>query len=232
MAGRGKKYRAAVKNFENKPYPLSEAITKAKGLSYSKFPASIELHYAMVLPKDKDPKSLKGSVSLPHPTESKESRIIVFCEQDKAEEAKTAGAVEAGLDDLIKKIQGGWMDFDVALATPDVMGKIAVLGKQLGPRGLMPNPKTGTLTTDIKKSIAEFKKGKTKFASDTTGVVHVVVGTVDTADKDIEENIKAVLNEVSSVVGKPIPSLTKSVTLSATMGAGVTVDLSQIEGKV
>lgn len=223
MIKRGKKYKAMIKDYKDKEYTLDEAIKKAKETSYTKFPGSIELHFAMTLPKDKEAKSVKGSYSLPHPIKKAEVKIIVFCEKDQAEKAKKSGAVEAGLDALIKKVQDGWMDFDVALAVPEVMPKIAILGKQLGPKGLMPNPKTGTLTDDIEKTIAEFQKGKTKFACDEGGVVHTVVGKVDTDDKKIRENIMLTIKEVSAVIGKTPATLVKSVTLSATMGAGVRV---------
>jgi len=228
MATRGKKYREMKKGFEDKPYPVAEAIKKAKSTSYSSFPGSIELHFAMTLPKDKEAKSIKGSLSLPHPVTVKEMKIIVFCEKDMAEAAKKAGAIEAGLDDLIKKIREGWIDFDIALATPTVMGQIAVLGKELGPKGLMPNPKTGTLVEDVEKAIAAFKKGKTKFTCDGGGVVHVVVGKVDTEDEKVLENIRCALTTISDVIGKPFDILVKSVVLSPTMGSGVKVDVEGV----
>lgn len=215
-----------IKDYKDKEYNLDEAIKKAKETSYTKFPGSIELHFAMTLPKDKEAKSIKGSFALPHPVKTEEVKVIVFCEKDQVENAKKADAVEAGLEDLIKKIQDGWMDFDIALAVPSVMPKIAVLGRQLGPKGLMPNPKTGTLVEDITKAIGEFKKGKTKFACDEGGVVHLVVGKVDTDDKKIEENIGSAIKEIAAVIGKAPSALVKSVALSATMGAGVKVATS------
>jgi len=224
MTKRGKKYKKMIKDFKDKTYTLDEAIKKAKETSYTKFPGSIELHFAMTLPKDKEAKSIKGSFALPHPVKTEEVKIIVFCEKDQAEKAKKSGAIEAGLDDLIKKIQDGWMDFDIALAIPSVMPKIAVLGKQIGPKGLMPNPKTGTLVEDVEKAIKEFQKGKTKFACDEGGVVHLVVGKVDIDDKEIRKNISTAIKEIAAVIGKTPDSLVKSIALSATMGAGVHVD--------
>ncbi len=224
MAHRGKKYTSAVKNVDDKKYPLIEAIKKAKATSYSSFPGSVELHISMTLPKDKEAKSVKGSLTLPHPVSVKETKIIVFCEKEKIDSAKSAGAVEAGLEDLVKKIKGGWMDFDVALASPSVMAQIAVLGKELGPKGLMPNPKTGTLVEDFEKAIGEFKKGKAKWACDESGGVHTVVGKVDTADEKIVENVKTVLTTVSDTVGKPMAILLKTAAVSVTMGAGVKVE--------
>lgn len=226
MTKRGKKYKQMIKDYKDQEYNLDEAIKKAKETSYTKFPGSIELHFAMTLPKDKEAKSIKGSFALPHPVKTEDVKIIVFCEKDQVEKAKKADAVEAGLDDLIKKIQDGWMDFDIALAVPSVMPKIAVLGRQLGPKGLMPNPKTGTLVEDVAKAIGEFKKGKTKFACDEGGVVHLVVGKVDTDDKKIQENIATAIKEIATVIGKSPSALVKSVALSATMGAGVKVATS------
>ena len=228
MAHHGKKYQAMAKTFEDKLYPLPEAIKKAKATSFSKFPGSIELHIVITLPKDKEPKSVKGSLSLPHPVSVRETRIIVFCEKDKVESATKAGAIEAGLEDLVKKVKGGWMEFDVALASPSVMPQIAVLGKELGPKGLMPNPKTGTLTDDFEKAIGEFKKGKTKWSCDESGGVHVVVGKVDTDDEKIIENIKVALQTIADTIGKPKELLVKAVTLSPTMGAGVRVEIEGI----
>ena len=228
MAHHGKKYKAMAKTFEDKLYPLPEAIKKAKDTSFSKFPGSIELHIGITLPKDKEPKSVKGSLSLPHPVSVKETRIIVFCDKDKVESATKAGAIEAGLEDLVKKVKGGWMEFDVALASPSVMPQIAILGKELGPKGLMPNPKTGTLTDDFEKAIGEFKKGKTKWSCDESGGVHVVIGKVDTDDEKIIENIKTALQTIADTIGKPKELLVKAITLSPTMGAGVRVEIEGI----
>ncbi|MEA3357088.1 MAG: 50S ribosomal protein L1 [Patescibacteria group bacterium] len=208
---------------------LDEAIKLTKKASTSKFPGSIDLHLAINLPKDKEAKSTKGSISLPHPVKTQESKIIVFCTKEDEAKAKRAGAVEAGLEKLIKKVQEGWMEFDVAIATPTVMAQIAVLGKQLGPKGLMPNPKTGTLTKDVKKTVAEFQKGKTKWACDEGAVVHISVGKVDSDDKLINENVLFVVKKVAEVVGKPIEGLLKSVHLSPTMGASTQVDLESFK---
>jgi large subunit ribosomal protein L1 len=223
MAKHGKKYRAMAEQFENKPYSLEEAIEMAKKHSYSSFPGTISLHYAMNLPKDKEPKSVKGSLSLPHPVTTQETRVIVFCDEDTAAAAKKSGAIEAGLDKLVKKVQEGWSDFDVALATPDVMGTIAVLGKELGPKGLMPNPKTGTLVDDVPKAVEEFMKGKSKFACDEGGVIHVAVGKVDTDTEKIAENVRTVIETVADTVGKQAAVLTKSISVSPSMGPGVAV---------
>lgn len=213
-----------LKKFDDTLYALADGVKTAKATSYSKFPGSIELHLALKLPKEKEAKSVKGTLTLPSPLEMKDSRIIVFCEKEAAEAAKKAGAVDAGLDDLVKKIQDGWSEFDVALATADVMAKIAVLGKELGPKGLMPNPKTGTLVTNVEKAIGEFKKGKTKFSCDEGSVVHVVVGKADTEDQKIVDNVKYSIAAVAEVIGKPQSLIVKTVTLSSTMGPGVRIN--------
>lgn len=231
MAKRGKKYKALMEQFKDGEYPLSEAVEKAKKYSYSSFPATISVHFAMELPKDKDAKSLKGTISLPHPISAADTRVIVFCKEEQAENAKNAGAVEAGLEDLVKKVQDGWSDFDVALATPDVMGNIAILGKELGPKGLMPNPKTGTLVDDPSKAVEEFRKGKSKFTCDEGGVVHVAIGKVDTDTSSIEENVRYTIQTIADTVGKPIQSLVKSITLSPTMGPGVKVTTDSVVTK-
>jgi large subunit ribosomal protein L1 len=231
MAKRGKKYTAMMEQFKVGEYPLSEAVEKAKKHSYSSFPGTISVHFAMTLPKDKETKSIKGTVSLPHPISTADTRVIVFCKEDRAEEAKKAGAIEAGLEELVKKVQEGWSDFDVALATPDVMGEIAVLGKELGPKGLMPNPKTGTLVEDPAKAVEEFRKGKTKFICDEGGVVHVAVGKIDTDTGAVEENVRYTLQTIADTIGKPVQSLAKSITLSPTMGPGVTVAIESVSAK-
>lgn len=228
MAKRGKKYNALMEKFDDSKCPLNEAVEKAKKYSYSSFPGTISVHFAMELPKDKETKSIKGTVSLPHPISTADTRVIVFCKEELAEKAKKSGAIEAGLEDLVKKVQDGWSDFDVALATPDVMGTIAILGKELGPKGLMPNPKTGTLVEDPSTAVEEFKKGKAKFACDEGGVIHVAVGKVDTDASFIEENVRYTLQKIADTIGKPIQSLAKSITLSPTMGPGVKVTTDSV----
>jgi large subunit ribosomal protein L1 len=231
MNKRGKKYKKMQKDFEDKPYPLEEAVEKAKETSYSSFPGSISLHFAMKLSKEKDPKSIKGTLSLPHSVAKEDKRIIVFCEKDYAKKAKDAGAIDAGLDKLVEKVQDGWSDFDVVLGTPEIMNQIAVLGRYLGPQGLMPNPKTGTLVEpdEIPNAIEEFQKGKSRFVADDTGVVHVLVGNVEMDTEKIVKNIKLAIDRISETVAKPTFLLAKSLTVSATMGAGVKVSIDFLE---
>lgn len=228
MAKRGKKYRDMIKSIKLTPYPLSEAVQAVKKSSYSVFPGTIELHLTLRVTKEKEAKSIKGSLSLPHPVSAKETRIIVFCEKEVAETAVQAGAIEAGCDNLIKKIQGGWSDFDIALATASVMPNIAILGKELGPKGLMPNPKTGTIVEDVTLGVHEFLKGKTKYSCDEGGSVHIAVGTVKTDDDDIIENITYTLQTIADDMGKPVEQAIASLHMSVTMGAGVKVDTEKL----
>lgn len=220
---RGKKYTKLVKDLDrSKIYSLEDAIKKAKSLSYSKFVGSLELHVDLNLPKDKDAKSLKGSVSLPYSTGKKSVKITVFTE-DKIDEAKEAGADFVGLDNLIKDIKEKKIDFDVAIATPSVMPKIAVLGKELGPKGLMPNPKTGTVTDDIVSTISEYKKGKQTFTCDPSGVVHMSVGKLDMEDEKLIENIHEAVKAIEVAVGKNHTQIINKLHLTPTMGPAVKV---------
>lgn len=226
MSKHGKKYRELQKKAPNTELTLTEAIKAVKKNSYSKFNGTVELHIAINVPKDKDAKSLKGSVVLPYSTEKK-IKIAVFTTEDKVEEAKKAGAEKAGLEDLIKEIKDGKIDFDLAIATPEIMPKIAVLGKELGPKGLMPNPRTGTVTNDIAATIAEYKKGKQNIVCDESGVLHFAVGKLDFDDEKILENIKVCYAKVTEIVGKPIKQVLKSVAIAPTMGKGVKVIYSE-----
>ena len=220
---RGKKYTKLEKDLDrSKIYSLEDAVKKAKSLSYSKFVGSLELHVDLNLPKDKDAKSLKGSVSLPYSTGKKSVKIAVFTE-DKVDEAKKAGADFVGLDNLIKDIKEKKIDFDVAIATPSVMPKIAVLGKELGPKGLMPNPKTGTVTDDIISTISEYKKGKQTFTCDPSGVVHMSVGKLDMEDDKLIENIHEAVKAIEVVVGKNHTQIINKLHLAPTMGPSTKV---------
>ncbi|MGI5897672.1 MAG: 50S ribosomal protein L1 [Candidatus Dojkabacteria bacterium] len=225
---RGKNYKKIVKDLDrNLSYTLADGIKKVKTLSYSKFVGTLEMHLDIKVPKDKDPKSLKGAVSLPHSTTTKSVKIAVFCTPDKEEEAKKAGADMVGLDSLIKEIKEKGADFDVAIATPSVMPKIAVLGKELGPKGLMPNPKNGTVTDDIASAVAEYKKGKQTFACDPSGVVHMSVGKLDLEDEKLEENVHVAVSAIAEVVGKSYDQLIQKMSLCPTMGPSVRIDYSK-----
>ncbi|KKR06381.1 MAG: 50S ribosomal protein L1 [candidate division WS6 bacterium GW2011_GWF2_39_15] len=220
MARRGKKYVNTAKKIETKEYTLEQALKVVKTASYSKFGGSVELHVAISLPKDKDAKSIKGAVSLPHST-AKNVIVAVFATPENAKAALAAGADKAGLEDLVKEVQSGKITFDVAIATPDVMAKIAVLGKELGPKGLMPNPKTGTVTADVAKTVKEYKQGKMTFKADEQGGIHIAVGKLDLDDAKIVENIKVAVTAIEEAIGKSFSTVTRRTYLAPTMGKAV-----------
>lgn len=220
---KGKKYQEAVKKVDrNKAYALTDAASLVKECSFAKFTETVELSVKLSLKKSQ---SVRDTVVLPHQF-SAQKKILVFAKGDKAQEALDAGAAYVGDTDLIEKIRGGWMEFDVAVATPDMMKDVGRLGPILGRRGLMPNPKTHTVTNDIKEALAELNKGRTEFRSDKTGVVHLAVGKVNMDADKITENAKTALAEIL----RKKPSDAKgdfvlSVALSSTMGPGVHVDV-------
>lgn len=222
MAKRGKKYKNIISKKPVETLALDKAIEEVKKLSYSSFDGTIEFHFAIKVPTDVDPKSIKASFSLPTPL-GKEVKIAVFTTPENDDVAKTAGADLVGLDELTKAVKAGKFEFDVAIATPDVMPKIAALGKELGPRGLMPNPKTGTVTdvANLEATIKEYKAGKLNVAADESGVVHLAVGKVNIEDDKIAENVITAMNAFSESLGKQLPQLTKSTYLAPTMGPSV-----------
>ncbi|MGI8609521.1 MAG: 50S ribosomal protein L1 [Candidatus Dormibacteria bacterium] len=222
----GKRYRdAAAKIDEDKLYEPREAVALAKETSSSsKFDETIETHIRLgVDPRHAD-QMVRGTVVLPHGT-GKKQRIAVFAQGEKAREARDAGADEVGGDDLAKKIEGGWFDFDVALATPDMMGTVGKLGKVLGPRGLMPNPKSNTVTFDLAKAIKDVQAGRVEYRVDRTGIVHSVIGKRSFTEEQLFENFSALMESVV----KAKPSVAKgvyvrTVSLSGTMSPGVPTD--------
>jgi large subunit ribosomal protein L1 len=228
MKGRGKKYIEKSKAIEaGKLFPPSEAVKVVKGSVYAKFDEAVDL--AVVLGVDvKKGEQVRGTVVLPAGI-GKNVKIGVIAKDDKAEEAKSAGADYVGSGDLIDKIKGGWLDFDVLIATPDMMGQVGRLGKILGQRGLMPNPKSGTVTADIAKTVKEFKSGKIEFRADKAGVLHLKIGKVSFDDESLLKNFRTIFEAInkarpSSVKGTYV----KSVTLSSTMGPGVKVDSKKL----
>ena len=221
----GKKYREAAQQIDaDKLYPPSEAVSIARQSSTAKFDATVEAHIRLgVDPRHAD-QMVRSSVLLPHGT-GKVRRIAVFATGEKAKEALDAGADVVGGEDLVKKVQGGEIDFDVALATPDVMGMVGRLGKILGPRGMMPNPKSGTVTFDIAKAVKDTQGGRVEFRVDRFGIVHVPVGKVSFDDDKLRENFAALMEAI--VRAKPSAAkgtYVKTVTLAPTMGPGVHVD--------
>jgi large subunit ribosomal protein L1 len=221
----GKKYREAAQQIESERlYPPAEAVTLAKQSSTAKFDATVEAHVRLgVDPRHAD-QMVRSSVLLPHGT-GKVRRIAVFATGEKAKEALDAGADVVGGEDLVKKVQGGEIDFDVALATPDLMGMVGRLGKILGPRGMMPNPKSGTVTFDIAKAVKDTQGGRVEFRVDRFGIVHVPVGKVSFDDDKLRENFAALMEAI--VRAKPSAAkgtYVKTVTLAPTMGPGIHVD--------
>lgn len=220
---KGKKYVEAAKKLDrNKFYGVADAAQLVKDMAFAKFTETVDLAVALTFKKGQ---SVRDTVVLPNQFAA-QKRILVFAKGDKAQEALDAGAAFVGDADLIEKVKGGWMDFDIAVATPDMMKDVGRLGPILGRRGLMPNPKTHTVTFDLKNALAELNQGRTEFRSDKTGVVHLPIGKVSMEAKALSENAKAVVAEIL----RKKPSDAKgdfivSVSLSSTMGPGVSVDV-------
>lgn len=225
----GKKFEQSVKLVEKPTYPIAEAIPLVKKAAFAKFDETVEVAMRLgVDPKHAD-QMVRGTVVLPHGL-GKSKRVIVIASGDKVREGREAGADESGGDDLVQRIQGGWMDFDAVVATPDMMKSVGRLGKVLGPRGLMPNPKTGTVTTDVEKAVREVKAGKVEFRVDKTGIIHCAVGKVSFDADKLTENAVALISSV--VKAKPATAkghYVKSIVVSSTMGPGVPVELASVE---
>ena len=227
MAKAGKKYQEACKLVEaGKLYTAAEAMDLVKKTATAKFDESIKLHVRLgVDPKYPD-QQVRGAIVLPNGT-GKTKRVLVFAKGEKVKEAEAAGADFVGSDEIVQKIQGGWLDFDVAVATPDMMGTVGRLGKILGPRGLMPNPKLGTVTMDLQKAISEVKAGKVEYRTDKAGNVHVVIGKASFDAEKLQQNFQALMDTLIRV--KPAAAkgqYIRSITVSATMGPGVPVQLA------
>ena len=215
---------AEAKIESNKQYKLSEACSLVKETSFTKFDASVDIAVRLGVDPRKANQMVRGVVTLPHGT-GKQVRVLVLCTPDKETEAKEAGADFVGLDDYIEKIKGGWTDVDVIICTPSVMAKIGAIGRILGPRGLMPNPKTGTVTMDIAKAVAEVKAGKIDFKVDKTGIVHASIGKVSFETSKLAENAIEFLNTVIKLKPQALKgTYVKSIYLSSTMGPGICVD--------
>jgi large subunit ribosomal protein L1 len=225
MAHHGKAYDDATKRFDRgRLYPPPEALELVKSFATKKFDETIEASFRLGVDPRKADQMIRGTVSLPNGT-GKAVRVAVFAAGDQAREAESAGADVVGADDLVKRVEGGFLDFDVAIATPDLMGQVGKLGRTLGPRGLMPNPKTGTVTNDIGKAVSEFKAGKVEYRTDRYGNVHVPIGKASFSVEDQLANYHAVLEEL--VRAKPAAAKGKfirSCAVSSTMGPGVKVD--------
>ena len=208
-----------------KLYNMSEACKLVKDLTYTKFDASVELAVRLGVDPRKANQMVRGVVTLPHGT-GKQTRVLVLCTPDKETEAKEAGADYVGLDEYIEKIKGGWTDIDVIICTPSVMPKVGPIGRILGPRGLMPNPKTGTVTMDIAAAVKEVKAGKIDFKVDKTGIVHVAIGKVSFAPEQIYANALELLNTILKLKPQALKgTYIKSISLCSTMSPGINIDV-------
>jgi len=219
-----KRKRVLEKLDKGKAYPIEEAAKLVKEVNTANFDASVDMHIRLGVDPRKADQALRGTVSLPNGT-GKTKRVLVFCNPDKEVEAKEAGADYVGLDDLIEKIEKGWTDVDVVIATPDVMPKVAKLGRILGPRNLMPNPKVGTVTNDLATAIQEVKKGKVSFRVDKYGIIHSPIGRVSFIPEQLAENAAALIRTLEKM--KPASAkgtYIRSVYLASTMSPGIQVD--------
>ena len=226
MAKKGKKYRASAELLQaDKLYEVAEAVDLVKKTATAKFDETIEMHVRLGVDPKYNDQQVRGAVVLPNGT-GKSKRVLVFTKGDKVKEAEDAGADYVGAEDLVEKIKGGWFEFDVAVATPDMMGVVGRLGKLLGPRGLMPNPKLGTVTPDVAKAISEQKAGKVEYRTDKAGNIHCPIGKKSFENQKLAENYQTLLDTLIRV--RPAAAkgqYVKSITLSATMGPGVPVVL-------
>lgn len=225
MAKKSKKFQAALAKVDRtKRYDAAEAIALAKEIDYANFDATIEVSYNLNIDVKKADQQIRGAMVLPHGT-GKTQTVVVIARGEKATEAEAAGADYVGEQDLIEKINGGWLDFDVMVATPDMMGQVGRLGRVLGPKGLMPNPKTGTVTMDVTKAVNDIKAGQVTYRADKAGIVNVPIGKVSFEDQKLVENFKALHEQINRV--KPATAKGVYITnlaLSSTLGPGIKVD--------
>jgi large subunit ribosomal protein L1 len=226
MARHGKKYVEAAKLVDaERRYEIDEACELLPKVSISKFDGTVEAHLRLGIDPRHADQLVRGTVVLPHGT-GRSSRVIVFAQGEKAQEALRAGADEVGGEDIVKRIDDGWFDFDVAIATPDMMGMVGRLGKKLGPRGLMPNPKSGTVTFDIERAVGEVKSGRIEFKVDRAGIVHAPVGRASFSPEQLRANVATLVDAINRA--KPSGAkgtYMKTLTLAPTMGPGVRVDI-------
>jgi large subunit ribosomal protein L1 len=231
MAKISKNRKAVLAKYNpEKEYSLEDASNLVKEISFTKFDSSVDVDIRLGVDPKKSDQMVRGVVALPHGI-GKDVRVLVLCTPDKEQEAKDAGAEHVGLDEFLKKIEGGWTDIDVIICTPTVMAKVGKLGKVLGPRGLMPNPKSGTVTLEVGKAVKEVKAGKIDFKIDKQGIIHVSVGKASFSADKIRDNV----TEMIHVVSKLKPSSAKGtyfqrITLSTTMSPGITIDTNSIAG--
>lgn len=229
MAKKSKKFQDAAKKVDStKAYSVEEAVALAKEVDFAKFDATVEVAYRLWIDTRKNDQQIRGAVVLPNGT-GKTQRVLVFAKGEKAKEAEAAGADYVGDADMVQKIQGGWFEFDVVVATPDMMGEVGRLGRVLGPKGLMPNPKTGTVTMDVTKAIEEIKAGKVTYRADKAGNIHVPIGKVSFDDAKLMENFRTIHDVI--LKAKPATAkgqYVKNVSVTTTFGPGVKVDASSL----
>ncbi|MCP9456409.1 MAG: 50S ribosomal protein L1 [Nitrospira sp.] len=224
----GKKMKAALEKVEPRLYGLREAIETVKRAAFAKFDESVDIAIRLGVDPKRSDQMVRGTTSLPHGT-GKQVRVLVFAKGEKEQEARAAGADYVGAEDLMEKIKEGWLEFDCAIATPDLMASVGKLGKHLGPRGLMPNPKAGTVTFEVGKAVSEIRKGRVEYKVEKAGIVHVPIGKVSFPPEHLYDNAAAILEAV--IKAKPASCkgrYLKSVTLSSTMGPGVKVDAAAV----
>jgi len=226
----GKKFKAAISKVDRvKRYTIEEAIKLALDVKYTKFDETVDLSFNLgVDPKHAD-QMLRGAIVLPHGT-GKKMKVLVFAKGEKAAEAEKAGADYVGAEDLVEKITGGWLDFDAVIATPDMMKIISKLGKVLGTKGLMPNPKVGTVTMDLARAVKEHKGGRVEYRTEKTGIIHTVIGKTSFGQQKLVENLMTVLHEIQRI--KPASAkgvYIQAITLSTTMGPGIKIDLDNVQ---
>jgi len=229
----GKRYRAVAEQIEpGRQYTLEEAVALVKSSGTAKFDEGVDLAFNLGVDPRQADQMVRGTVSLPHGT-GREVRVIVFAKADKQAEAREAGADEVGADELVDKVQGGWLEFDVAIATPDMMRVAGKLGRMLGPRGLMPSPKSGTVTMDVGPAVREFKKGKIEYRTDRAANVHVPIGKVRFDEQQLIENATSVIEAI--IRARPASAkgtYLKSAAISSTMGPGVKLDTGDLIARV
>jgi len=228
MAITKKRKAVEAKLDKNKQYSLAEAASAVKSINVTKFDSSVDVHIRLGVDPKKADQAIRGTVTLPHGT-GKTKRVLVLCTPDKEAEAKAAGADFVGLDEFVSKIEGGWTDVDVIVATPSVMPKIGRLGKILGPRNLMPNPKTGTVTNDVGNAVNEVKGGKIAFKIDKAGIIHASVGRISFAPEKLAENAQELINTLVRM--KPTTAkgqYLKGISMASTMSPGLAIDTKSV----
>ncbi len=233
MKIRSKKYLESLKKYERtKLYTIEEAITLLKRLSWVNFPETVDVAIRLGINTRRSEEQVRGAVELPHGT-GKQSRVLVFAEGEKAQEAKEAGADYIGGNELAEKILNGWIDFEAIIATPEMMKIVSKLGRILGPRGLMPNPKLGSVTQDIKNAVLSVKKGKVEYRADRFGIVHAILGKINFTDTQLIDNFYALIDAI--IKAKPSSSKGRyilSITISSTMGPGIKLDINKVLSEI